>query len=135
MPKYSKQREKVLEFVRSVHTHPTAYEVYEQVRKEIPNISLGTVYRNLSSLAEEGEIDILLLGDGTVRFDGNVKGHLHLTCKICGMIEDVAIEDGALPLLCKAHENGFSTERGVYVLYGICKNCQEQKNKEIILEE
>lgn len=126
MAKFSKQREAVLNAVRSVSTHPTAYEVYAAVRKEMPNISLGTVYRNLSSLSEEGEIDALLLGDGSVRYDGNVKNHLHLTCKKCGAIMDVAIEDGALPLLCKAHENGFKTDRGVYVMYGVCKNCQGQ---------
>lgn len=126
MANYSKQREAVLAAVRSVCNHPTAYEIYETVRKQIPNISLGTVYRNLSSLSEEGEIDALLLGDGSVRYDGNVKTHLHLTCSICGEIEDVPLGEDASALRFLAEKTGFKTERGVYVLYGKCKNCQEQ---------
>lgn len=126
MPNYSKQREAILAVVRSLNTHPTAHEIYEIVRKTIPNISLGTVYRNLSMLSEGGKIDMLLLGDGSIRFDGNVKTHIHLTCTKCGKIEDVVLQNGDLEILKSAEKAGFVFERGVYVLYGTCADCKSK---------
>ncbi len=70
--------------MHSTDTHPTASAVYNEVRKVIPNISLGTVYRNLAALSEEGVILSLSVGDGYEHFDGNSAPHAHLHCKRCG---------------------------------------------------
>lgn len=87
--RYSKQREAVLSYVKSVTCHPTADEVFANVRSQIPNISLGTVYRNLSLLVSQGEIDIIKSSDGADRFDGNTNAHDHVVCRKCGSVCDI----------------------------------------------
>lgn len=126
MANYSKQCEAVLKSVRAVHSHPTAYEIYDMVKKEIPNVSLGTVYRNLASLSGDGEITAISVGDGNVRYDGNIKSHLHLICTGCGEIEDVSIDSRLEELENNAKKSSFAADHGVYIIYGLCKNCQEQ---------
>ena len=75
--KYSKQREQILSIISNSYDHPTAYMVYEQVKKDIPNISLGTVYRNLNSLCENKQIRRLAIPNDNDRFD-KVDSHCHL---------------------------------------------------------
>ena len=90
--KRSRQREAILEVVQSTKCHPTADWVYDEVRKVIPNISLGTVYRNLSMLAENGAIRKLNIGTTVEHFDGNPKIHYHVCCGVCGKIDDIEAE-------------------------------------------
>ncbi len=122
MKHYSRQRETILEVLRSTDTHPTANWIYEKVKEQIPNISLGTVYRNLSALSQSGEILSLNLGDGFEHFDGNITPHLHLNCKACGNIYDIMLNTDIIADL--ANLNGFTTENSIYVGYGICENCK-----------
>ncbi len=82
MKNYSRQREAILQVLRSTDTHPSASAVHNEVRKLIPNISLGTVYRNLAALAEDG-VCLPSVGDGYEHFDGNASPHAHLHCKQC----------------------------------------------------
>ena len=124
MKKYSKQREAILKVLRNSKSHPTASQVYEEVRKEIPNISLGTVYRNLAILVEDGEIISVVVGDGNDHFDGDNSFHLHLHCKKCGSITDVPVDDKTIEVM--SGEEGFCIENAVCVVYGICRNCKEQ---------
>ena len=94
---YSKQRETILNVLRSTTSHPSAQWIYENVKKVIPNISLATVYRNLGLLEKNGEI-IKIQGDfAEDRFDGNPKNHAHFICKCCGSVLDTDI-DGDLKL-------------------------------------
>lgn len=88
--KNSKQRELVLSIVNSSHSHPTAEEVYFECRKSLPNISLGTVYRNLKALAESNEIIRIKSKDNTYRYDNNVRKHAHFVCRECGKLFDVS---------------------------------------------
>ncbi len=81
--KYSRQREAVKEFLASRIDHPTADTVYTNLREKFPNISLGTVYRNLSLLADMGEIIKITTGDGADRFDGRITPHNHFICRKC----------------------------------------------------
>ena len=86
MVKYSKQRELIRENLLSRYDHPTADDVYASVKLILPNISLGTVYRNLSFLVEQGEVLSLKLGDGKEHFDGTIDSHATLfygTCQDC----------------------------------------------------
>ena len=92
MKNYSKQREAILTVLRQTDTHPTANWIYEQVREIIPNISLGTVYRNLSELSLNGDILSLHVGDGFEHFDYDTSPHAHLHCKACGCIADAKLE-------------------------------------------
>jgi|SRR6185436_17582939 len=84
------QREVVLEVVRSTMDHPTADWVYHQARRRLPRISLGTVYRNLKRLAEEGVIRELATGPIS-RFDGNTGRHYHIRCLGCGRVNDLPV--------------------------------------------
>jgi len=86
------QRHVILEEVQKVNTHPTADEVYETVRKRLPRISLGTVYRNLEILSTRGLIQKIGPVSSQMRFDGITKNHYHLRCIYCGKVEDAPIE-------------------------------------------
>lgn len=124
MKNYSKQREAILEVLRSTDTHPTAAAVYEKVREKLPNISLGTVYRNLAALKENGDILGISVGDGFEHYDGDAAPHIHLHCRRCGSIEDLEMTDD--PAADCAKKYGFSPETSVYIVYGICNDCNQQ---------
>ena len=87
----TRQRKIILEELRSLHTHPTADEVYDTVRKRMPRISLGTVYRNLEILSQWGLAQKLDLAGNRRRFDGSTGDHYHVRCVRCGEVEDVPI--------------------------------------------
>lgn len=90
--KYSRQRESIKEFLMTRTDHPTADTVYHQLRKIYPNISLGTVYRNLALLADIGEIQKICTGDGADRFDGQIKPHYHVICTRCHQVMDLDLD-------------------------------------------
>lgn len=126
MKHYSKQREAILNVLRSTDTHPTANWIYEKVREIIPNISLGTVYRNLSGLTADGEILQIDVGDGFDHFDGDISPHLHLYCRECGKIFDNRLKTDYITQ--EALKCGFATDTTIYVAYGICKACNKTIN-------
>ena len=126
MKNYSRQREAILNVLRSTNSHPTAAWIYEQVREKIPNISLGTVYRNLAALSESGDILSISVGDGQEHYDGDNSAHIHLHCKTCGSIADLNLAHD--PLAAMAAEQGFQPETSVYLVYGACENCKNFKN-------
>ncbi len=88
-PRNTRQKAAVLAAVRGAQHHPDAKWVYEQVSREIPNVSLGTVYRALASLSAEGLIREYHQADGPVLYDPNTQEHFHIRCTRCGRIEDV----------------------------------------------
>ena len=90
--KYSRQRESIKACLMARHDHPTADAIYASIREEFPNISLGTVYRNLNLLVELGEIRKLRCGDGADHFDADMRPHYHFMCRECGCIEDLPME-------------------------------------------
>lgn len=121
----TKQRAVILEVLRSVHSHPTADEIYGMVRKRLPHISLGTVYRNLDLLTTAGEILRLDRAGIQKRFDGNAMPHQHVRCRDCGKIGDV-FPPAALPALADATVSGF-TIHGVEVEFvGLCRDCEKR---------
>lgn len=123
MIKYSRQRECILNNLRSRRDHPTADMVYESVRKEQPNISLGTVYRNLAFLAENGQILKISTGAGPDRFDGFTHPHIHFSCRYCGRVLDMDnVPD--FEMIDKATEQ-FDGEIEGYELqiFGKCGDC------------
>jgi Fur family ferric uptake transcriptional regulator len=86
------QRQIILEELGKVTSHPTANEVYDMVRKRLPRIGLGTVYRNLELLAENGVILKLEVGGTQKRFDATIESHYHIRCSVCGRVDDVDME-------------------------------------------
>ena len=129
--KYSRQRESIKVCLQGRKDHPTADMLYTDVRKEFPNISLGTVYRNLSLLVELDEIVKVPTGDGPDRFDGNAKPHSHFICTRCHNIFD--IEDEHLTGLTERIAKNFDGEIHGHrtTFYGICKECLENKSQEL----
>ena len=90
--KYSRQREAIKASLMNRCDHPTADALYASIREEFPNISLGTVYRNLNLLVETGEIRKLSCGSGADHYDGDVSPHYHFVCRECGHVYDMDIK-------------------------------------------
>ena len=86
------QRQIILEELSKVRSHPTANEVYDMVRKRLPRIGLGTIYRNLELMAESGIILKLEVGGTQKRFDATVETHYHIRCTSCGRVDDIDIQ-------------------------------------------
>jgi Fur family peroxide stress response transcriptional regulator len=125
--KYSRQRESIKNFLCGREDHPTADMVYTNIRMEYPNISLGTVYRNLSLLVELGEIRKITT-DGADRFDARVTPHSHFICRSCGKVMDVMIQmEDPLPTVNEQFQLGTADECRME-FYGICSQCEHKGN-------
>ena len=126
MVRKSKQKEAILGVLKSTTSHPIADWIYEQVRREIPHISLGTVYRNLKVLKQEGKVLELDFANDQSRFDGNTQYHYHFICEQCGRIFDVTSDEqterAMLDMVVK--RTGFKITHHRCELRGLCKDCQ-----------
>ena len=120
------QRRVIMDELRALKTHPTADELYRIVRIRLPKISLGTVYRNLSILADSGMIRRLDSAGRQTRFDADISPHYHLCCDVCGAVEDLSSErfrniaDAVAPHLTGRIRNwniDFS---------GLCRSCEKR---------
>ena len=135
----TQQRELILEEVRNGFNHPTADEIYVNVRKKLPHISLGTVYRNLDVLAECGLIKKIEPDFPQMRFDGNTKDHYHITCLNCGKIEDTPFEPSGSSLENLKNALGNLTKYGIFghklEFIGLCSECREIENGRIFKEK
>lgn len=123
------QRQVILEVLTRLNTHPTADEIFEEVRKQLPRISLGTVYRNLDMMSENGLINKLESSSPAKRFDAITNQHYHLRCLQCGKIEDAPIPadttiEEAIKKLTEYEITGHNLE-----FTGICPTCKEKNNK------
>ena len=122
--KYSRQRESIKEFLMTRTDHPTADTVYHQLRKIYPNISLGTVYRNLNLLAEIGEIQKLSPGIGPDRFDGNPAPHYHFICRHCGCVMDLTVSGLDHINILAGQDFDGEIEGHITYFYGTCPSCK-----------
>lgn len=126
----TRQRQVILEELRKLDYHPTADEVYEVVRRRLPRISLGTVYRNLDGLSKAGIINKLELGGTKKRFDGMPEGHYHVRCNECGRLDNISsasipdIED-VFRSSCNYQITGYQL-----ILTGLCPNCRAKKSQQ-----
>lgn len=124
--KYSRQRESIKQQLMHRKDHPTADMVYTEIRKEFPNISLGTVYRNLALLSELGEIKRLTTGDGPDRFDADTSMHNHFICRKCHAVLDLDMED--ISGIREQAERNFDGLIESYSVnfYGVCGGCRRK---------
>lgn len=121
--KYSKQREAIKAFLQGNKAHPTADEVYASIRQQYPNISLGTVYRNLNLLSESGEIKKISYLAGPDHFDYDTSDHYHFVCRSCGRIYDMPLSTlEAVEQAVSAGAPG-EVESHDLVFYGVCNEC------------
>lgn len=124
--KFSRQREAIKEYLASTTAHPTADTVYLHVKKEFPNISLGTVYRNLNLLADIGEASKITAPDGGDRFDAITEPHSHFYCKCCGRIQDMFLNNmEEINSLASQNFDG-TIDSHTILFYGTCGDCIEK---------
>ncbi len=124
--KHSKQRDIIKAFLIGRKDHPTADVVYTNVRQEYPNISLGTVYRNLTLLADIGEIQRLRVGDGVDHFDADTSHHYHFICTKCGSVIDLEMESiESIKDAANANFDGIIAGHVTY-FYGTCGKCTKE---------
>lgn len=121
--KYSRQREAIKNFLMNRNDHPTADTIYTCLREEYPNISLGTVYRNLSLLEEIGEISKISVGSGADHYDGDTTQHQHFICTRCNQVYDIQIKniDSIVEEAAKSFPGIIESYRVNF--YGICETC------------
>lgn len=128
--KYSRQRASIRDYLIHTHDHPTADMVYLHVRKEYPNISLGTVYRNLNLLADMGDILKITTPNGGDRFDGRTDPHYHITCSHCGNVYDLELPPEhryEINDIANEHYDGEILSHSI-TFSGICRHCLEKKH-------
>lgn len=123
--KYSRQRESIKRFLLSRYDHPTADTVYLNVREEFPNISLGTVYRNLALLVDLGEA-VKITTEGADRFDGHVEPHSHFICQKCRSLLDLKMEEESfIDQEAQKHFPG-RIEGHTVQYFGTCADCMKK---------
>ena len=120
----TKQREAILNVLHHTNSHPTADSIYDEVRKVIPNISKGTVYRNLKLLTRDGEILGLGGGETVGRFDGNTRDHYHFRCERCNRVLDLDEPVDKTMNERLAQRLGVTVSRHSLEFYGLCQDCQ-----------
>lgn len=127
----TKQRQRILELLRGVNSHPTADWIYYELKSEFPHLSLGTVYRNLRVLKEQGEVLELDFGSTFSRYDGRVDGHTHFICEQCESVFDFDVPTSEV----RRHEklvtiaekrNGFKINSHRLEFIGVCSKCQKK---------
>ena len=129
--KHFRKRDAILTCLRQTKVHPSADWVYNQLKPEIPDLSLGTVYRNLALFKEQGLINSLGTVNGVERFDGDTHSHVHFVCTGCGTVQDLEGMPN-LPSLHSAAEHDLGSQiHGCQITFtGLCRECIQNQNKE-----
>lgn len=125
----TKQRQIILDTLCSVTSHPTADDLYYMVRKRLPKISLGTVYRNLELMSEYGLIQKMEVGGSKKRFDGNAETHYHVRCACCDRVDDLDIPPDDRVDKEASKRTGFTILRHRLEFTGICPDCSSVPTK------
>ena len=123
--KYSRQRESIKHYLMTTKEHPTADTVYIHVKKDFPNISLGTVYRNLNLLTDIGEAVKISTPHGGDRFDGRIEPHNHFLCTKCGRLLDLDLDMHSIEEVNRLAAENFDglIASSSTLFYGECSDC------------
>jgi Fur family peroxide stress response transcriptional regulator len=121
--KHSRQRDAILDILRGTSSHPAANWIYQQAKSEFPALSLGTVYRNLTILKQQGLVNEVNSGNRFRRFDANVKPHCHVVCCECGKIIDIEMPGGLEVMKFAAKRLGFTIHSHEIEFRGVCRDC------------
>ncbi len=123
------QKRIILEELRKLKTHPTAADIYDIARRQLPRLSLGTVYRNLDALTRSGEIRRIASAGAEARFDGNPSQHYHVRCVRCGRLDDVEHPKHDMDLVAIQRSSGYDIHGFELEFFGICPMCQSGDNE------
>ena len=126
MNRQTKQREAILRLLRSARSHYTADQIYDEVRKEVPNISKGTVYRNLKVLQQMGLVSGLSLNGSLSRFEAKRENHYHFRCERCGEVFDLDEPVNHELNQRMAKRTGFKVTHHQTEFRGLCRDCQQK---------
>jgi Fur family ferric uptake transcriptional regulator len=122
----TRQRQCILEELRKTRSHPNAEEVCQLVRRHLPRISLGTVYRNLEILSNCGMIQKLELAGWQRRYDGTVENHYHIRCAVCGRLQDLPLETLDFDLDSIRRKTDFEVYSHRLEFFGLCPECKSR---------
>ncbi|WP_456410575.1 manganese-dependent transcriptional regulator PerR [Oceanithermus sp.] len=125
MKRLTRQRKAVLDVVQKARNHPDAAWIYQEVRKVVPSISLGTVYRTLEALVAEGQIIPLARAGEATRYDANPVPHHHLICERCGEIVDLEVELPDVLEAARAAYPNLTIRSAKIEFHGLCENCRD----------
>ncbi|CUF98217.1 TPA: peroxide-responsive transcriptional repressor PerR [Staphylococcus aureus] len=120
------QRQAILRYLISSHTHPTADEIYQALSPDFPNISVATIYNNLRVFKDIGIVKELTYGDSSSRFDFNTHNHYHIICEQCGKIVDFQYPQLNEIERLAQHMTDFDVTHHRMEIYGVCKECQDK---------
>ena len=128
--KHFRKRDAILTYLKSTYAHPSAEMVYADLKQQIPDLSLGTVYRNLNLFKEQGLAVTVGTVKGVERFDGNVNPHVHFFCMDCGAVIDLPRMDVPQQLVTTAAgQIGGTVEQCQMTFTGLCRNCTKQQKE------
>ncbi|MCS6937235.1 MAG: transcriptional repressor [Candidatus Bipolaricaulota bacterium] len=126
-PRMTKQRRAIFAALQGDSRHPTAEEIYLKVKRQLPHISLGTVYRNLKWLVAQNLVKEITVAHGPARYDFRTDDHQHFLCDACGRVYDLKVSLGLH--LRELERTGFSVQRRQLVLYGLCPRCSLSRSQ------
>ncbi len=122
---FSSKRNAIYNAVCSTDTHPSARWVYDALKPDIPDLSLGTVYRNIALFKDEGKVRVVCNVNGEERIDGDTTPHSHFVCNKCGNVYDIGDKGNFSDNCSELAESGFRVESKYVLYYGICPKCLE----------
>ena len=126
--KHSRKRDAILDCIRRTKCHPSAEWVYQQLKPEIPDLSLGTVYRNIAMFKEEGVIQSIGVVNGLERYDFNAEPHTHFICTCCGQVLDLEEIDLSPSAISEAEAHSGGTVISYQLQFtGKCGTCSQPK--------
>ena len=125
----TRQLAAVYDVVCAARDHPTAEAVCARVRRTLPRVSLGTVYRNLQKLAGQRRLRVLHLTDRSARYDAMLDEHDHFLCDACGAVTDLTRLSAAQPDTTALGRAGYAVHTHALILYGQCPACRRRTTR------
>lgn len=127
--KRSRQREHIYKLLQSTDRHPTANWIYDQLKPDFTNLSMGTVYRNINILLDQNLIQKIEAGSSFDRYDANTEPHYHFLCQECGTVDDIPVEIIERLNQEVSEATGYQVENHRLDFYGICPECMHNEKK------
>lgn len=121
--RHSYQRDCIYNYIKSTKSHPTAETIYTVLKSDIPDLSLGTVYRNLKQLVQLGKIRTVMTPENTERYEADLSNHIHFICSSCGKIIDITSESIIISNNSLTLPKGVKANSFELTVHGICEDC------------
>lgn len=127
--KRSRQREQIYKLLQNTDKHPTANWIYDKLKPKFPNLSMGTVYRNINILLDQELIQKIEAGSSFDRYDANTESHYHFLCRKCEAVDDIPVEIFETLNKEVTQSTGYKVENHRLDFYGICPECAQQEKR------